>query len=189
MPAGPYHMVNDMDVWLGRDVSLAPGCVLDASKGPVAIDDDATIGANAVLQGPCYIGPGSTIAPLAMIRAGTSIGPVCKVGGEVSVSIFLGYSNKSHDGFMGQTYVGKWANLGAGTTTSNLKNTYGPITLKRGSKEIPTDRRFLGALIGDHTRTAILTRLMAGTYLGFCTMLAGSGIAPRFHAELFVLDR
>ena len=159
---------------------LSPGCVLDASKGPIAIGERATIGANAVIQGPCWIGPGANLAPLSMIRPGASIGAMCKVGGEISASIFLGYSNKSHEGFLGHSYIGKWVNLGAGTTTSNLKNTYGPITLKRGSREMSTGRRLLGALLGDHSKTAILTRLMGGSYIGYCTMLAGSTAAPRF---------
>jgi bifunctional N-acetylglucosamine-1-phosphate-uridyltransferase/glucosamine-1-phosphate-acetyltransferase GlmU-like protein len=102
------------------------------------------------------------------------------VGGEVSNSIVLGYSNKAHDGYLGDSYVGKWVNLGAGTTTSNLKNTYGEITMDMGKEKVPTGRRRLGALIGDHTKTAVLTRLMTGTYVGFCAMLADSGSTPRF---------
>src|SRR2546423_1985529 len=81
-PAGPYHMINAEDVCLGRHVKLGPGCVLDASRGAVVLDDGASVGPNAVLQGPCYIGRNSQISPLACIRAGTSVGPVCKVGGE-----------------------------------------------------------------------------------------------------------
>jgi UDP-N-acetylglucosamine diphosphorylase/glucosamine-1-phosphate N-acetyltransferase len=179
-PAGPYHLVEERDVWLGPGVKLDPGCVLDASKGPVVIGEGAAIGANAVLQGPCYIGPHATISPVAQIRPGTSIGPMCKVGGEVSASIMLGYSNKPHEGFLGHSYVGKWANLGSGTTTSNLKNTYGEISLKLGEHDVPTGRRFLGSLIGDHSKTGILTRLSSGTYIGFSSMLAGSGVAPRY---------
>jgi UDP-N-acetylglucosamine diphosphorylase/glucosamine-1-phosphate N-acetyltransferase len=179
-PSGPFHLVNESNIHLGRDVTLSPGCVLDASRGPIAMAAGATVGSNAVIQGPCYIGPASVIAPLANIRPGVTIGPVCKVGGEVSASIFLGYSNKSHEGFVGHSYLGKWVNLGAGTTTSNMKNTYGPITVKRGNAEIGPPRNFLGALIGDHCKTAIQTRLMGGSYVGFCSMLGGSTAVPRF---------
>ncbi|HET6246975.1 MAG TPA: putative sugar nucleotidyl transferase [Tepidisphaeraceae bacterium] len=179
-PPGPYHLVNEADIRVAPDAILSAGCVLDASKGPIAIAQGATVGFNAVVQGPCWVGPGAVVTPLANIRPGTSIGAMCKVGGEVSATVFLGYCNKSHEGFVGHSYIGKWVNLGAGTTTSNLKNTYGPISLKRGNREIATGRRFLGALIGDHTKTAILTRFMGGSYVGYCAMISTSAAAPRF---------
>jgi len=179
-PAGPYHLVNPDDVHLGPEAAIAPGAVLDASKGPIILEAGVSIGANSVIQGPCCIGENTAIAPLALIRGGTSIGPSCKIGGEVSASIILGNTNKAHDGFLGDSYVGEWVNLGAGTSTSNLKNTYGEITLRIGPQEIKTDRRFLGAMIGDHAKTAIGTRLMTGSYVGFCSMLAGSGLPPKY---------
>jgi UDP-N-acetylglucosamine diphosphorylase/glucosamine-1-phosphate N-acetyltransferase len=177
--AGPHHMLNEQDVWLGPDVTLMPGCVLDASKGAVMIAANAVIGANAVITGPCYIGPYSRIRPLTQLREGTSVGTYCTIGGEVSQSIFLDYSNKAHEGFVGHSYVGKWANLGSGTTTSNLKNTYGEIRAIVAGKEVATGRQFLGAAIGDHAKTGILTRLMSGTYLGFGSMLAMTLPAPK----------
>jgi UDP-N-acetylglucosamine diphosphorylase/glucosamine-1-phosphate N-acetyltransferase len=177
---GPYHLIAEQDVIVSPQAKLSPGVVLDASKGPVVIDDGAMIGANSVLQGPVYIGRYSTIAPLSYIHSGTSIGPLCKIGGEVAASVFLGYSNKVHEGFVGHSYIGEWVNLGAGTTTSNLKNTYGPIKMQIGGKAIETDRRFLGTMIGDHTKTAIGTRLMSGSYIGYCSLLAGSDLPPRF---------
>lgn len=180
LPAGPYHVVNGEEVWLGMGVRLEPGCVLDASHGPVVLGDHACIGANAVLQGPCHVGPYAVVKALALIRPGTSIDEMCRVGGEIAQSIILAYSNKSHEGYMGHSYVGKWVNLGAGTTTSNMKNTYGEISLNLGTRKIPTGRRFLGSLIGDHTKTGIVTKLTTGTYVGFSSTLAGSGIAPRF---------
>jgi UDP-N-acetylglucosamine diphosphorylase / glucose-1-phosphate thymidylyltransferase / UDP-N-acetylgalactosamine diphosphorylase / glucosamine-1-phosphate N-acetyltransferase / galactosamine-1-phosphate N-acetyltransferase len=179
-PGGPYHMVRDDDVWIGKDVRLCPGCVLDASRGPLVIRDNASVGANAVVEGPSYIGPHAVIKPLAHIRPGTTIGAACRVGGEVAESIILGFSNKSHEGFMGHSYVGKWVNIGAGTTTSNLKNTYGEISVQIGGKKVPTGRRFLGALIGEHSKTGILTRLPTGCYIGFASMLTGRGFAPKF---------
>jgi UDP-N-acetylglucosamine diphosphorylase/glucosamine-1-phosphate N-acetyltransferase len=177
---GPFYFINEDEVWLGDEVNLRPGCVVDASRGPVLIDDHVSVGANSVIEGPCHIGRYSVIKPLTHVRPGTSIGMMCKIGGEVSNSIFLGYSNKSHDGFVGDSYVGKWVNLGAGTTTSNMKNTHGEINFRMGSKEIPTGRRFLGAIIGDHAKTSIVTRLQSGAYIGFCSLLAGSSVAPKF---------
>jgi len=178
--AGPFHFVNEEDVWLGDEVKLGPGCVIDASRGPVMIGEHASIGANSVVQGPCFIGPYSGLKPMTLVRAGCSIGTMCRIGGEVSNSIFLGWSNKSHEGFVGDSYIGKWANLGAGTTTSNMKNTHGEIKLKMGTQEIETGRRFLGSIIGDHVKTAIGTKLQAGTYVGFCSLLAGTRTVPKF---------
>lgn len=178
-PAGPHHLVNPEDVWLGADVKLSPGCVLDASKGPIMIGARASIGANAVINGPCAIGSHAKIRPLAFVREGTSIGDGCTIGGEVSHSIFLSHSNKGHEGFVGHSYLGKWVNIGAGTTTSNLKNTYGEIRARIGGVEVPTGRQFLGSVIGDHSKTAALTRLSAGTYIGFSSMVACPGLAPR----------
>ncbi|MGD1277008.1 MAG: putative sugar nucleotidyl transferase [Tepidisphaeraceae bacterium] len=180
LPAGPYHVIGDQNVIVDPQATLGPGVVLDGSKGPVVIEAHAFIGAHSVLCGPCCVGPHSIIAPLSYIREGTSVGPMCKIAGEVSNSIILGYTNKAHYGYLGHSYVGEWVNLGAGTTTSNLKNTYGPIKMHIGKKEIVTDRRFLGSMIGDHVKTAIGTRLMSGTYVGYCSMLAASALPPRF---------
>lgn len=178
--AGPYHCVNDKDIRIANEVTLAPGVVLDASAGPILIDVGATIGANSVIEGPCYIGAGSMVRPLSLVRGGMTIGASCKVGGELAESIIQGNSNKVHDGYLGHSFLGEWVNLGAGTTTSNLKNTYGPISLQIGSREQPTNRMFLGSLIGDYTKAAIGTRLMSGTYLGVSSMVATSAHAPRF---------
>jgi UDP-N-acetylglucosamine diphosphorylase/glucosamine-1-phosphate N-acetyltransferase len=178
--AGPYHMIHDEDVLLATNVTIGAGVVLDASKGAVVIDAGATIGANSVIEGPCHIGAYTSISPLTFIRSGTSIGPGCKIGGEVSNSIIMSNTNKVHYGYLGDSYLGEWVNLGAGTTTSNLKNTYGPIKMRIGPREIATDRRFLGSMIGDHTKTAIGTRLMTGSYVGYCCLLAGSTLPPKF---------
>jgi UDP-N-acetylglucosamine diphosphorylase/glucosamine-1-phosphate N-acetyltransferase len=178
--AGPYHMVRGDDVHVASGVTIEPGVVLDASKGPIVVDTGVNIGANSVLQGPCHIGHHSQVQPLTYIRVGTSIGPGCKIGGEVASSIVMANSNKVHYGYLGDSYLGEWVNLGAGTTTSNLKNTYGAITMRIGPRQIKTDRRFLGAMIGDHTKTAIGTRIMTGSYIGYCSLLAGSDLPPKY---------
>jgi UDP-N-acetylglucosamine diphosphorylase/glucosamine-1-phosphate N-acetyltransferase len=180
-PEGPWHVIEEENVQVAEGVKLQPGVVLDGSKGPVVVDRGASIGANAVLQGPCYVGPHAQVQPLAHVRPGTSIGTMCKVGGEISNSILFGYSNKPHGGYLGDSYIGKWVNLGAGTTTSNLKNTYGEISVTGPEGDVKTGRRNLGSLIGDHVKTAIGSRLMAGTYVGFAAMLAGSDIVPKFN--------
>ncbi len=189
-PAGPWHLLNEPNIRLGQGVKLSPGCVLDGSRGPVILDEGAAIGPNAVLQGPCYIGPYCEIRPLAIIQPGTSLGTMCRVGGEVKNSILFGYSNKAHEGYLGDSYVGKWVNLGAGTTVSNLKNTLGEINARIGLRNLPTGRRKLGVMIGDHVKTAIGTRMMAGSYLGFCCQLAASQILPGFVPSFtFLTDR
>lgn len=179
-PAGAYHTIHDEDLWFGKEIVIQPGVVLNASKGPIVIGDQVTIGANSVLEGPCYIGAHTRLSPLCIIRAGTTIGTMCKIGGEVSNSIIHGFTNKSHYGFIGDSYIGKWVNIGAGTTTSNLKNTYGEIMMHIGSRKIPTGRRFLGSLIGDHAKIAINTDLMAGSYFGFSSHIVTDGYAPQF---------
>ncbi|MFN2316128.1 MAG: transferase, partial [Gemmatimonadales bacterium] len=105
--------------------------------------------------------------------------PVCRVHGEVSSSVFLGYANKSHDGFLGHSVLGHWVNLGAGTITSNLKNTYGEITLAVGGERLPTGRTLLGSLIGDHAKTAIGTLLPTGCVVGAGANLFGAGQVPK----------
>ncbi|MFI5379586.1 MAG: putative sugar nucleotidyl transferase [Tepidisphaerales bacterium] len=179
LPKGPFHVIDDEQVWIGPDANVFPGAVLDGSRGPVAVDHHATIGPNAVLQGPCYIGPYAQVMPLAIVRPGTSIGMMCRVGGEISNTIMFGYSNKVHEGYVGDSYVGKWVNFGAGTTAANLKNTYGEISVATRSGAVKTGRRFLGSLVGDHSKTAVGTRLMPGAYLGFNALVAVSGLAPR----------
>jgi UDP-N-acetylglucosamine diphosphorylase/glucosamine-1-phosphate N-acetyltransferase len=177
---GSAHLINEDDVLIAEGARLGAGCVIDASKGPVALGAGSLIGANAVVQGPCFIGAQTEVMPVSLIRPGTSIGPGCKIGGEVARAIIIGYSNKAHEGYLGDSYIGEWVNLGAGTMTSNLKNTYGGIGMYMGAEEIDTGRRFLGSIIGDHTKTAIGTRFMSGSYVGHCAMIATSAHAPRF---------
>ncbi len=178
--SGPFHLINEANICLSPTTKLHPGVVLDAAKGPIMLAEQVTIGANSVIQGPCFIGPGAEVRPLSLLRGGCSIGTMSKVGGEIANSIILGWSNKAHDGYLGDSYLGKWVNFGAGTTVSNLKNTYGEIHMRRSGRTISTGRHFLGAMVGDHTKTAIGTRLMAGSYLGFCTMIGVDDFAPAF---------
>ena len=148
------------------------GAVLDTTDGPIHVAAGAIIHGAAYVQGPSVIGGGCAILPQAAIRAGSSIGPTCKVGGEVEGSILFGFSNKQHHGYLGHSVVGSWVNLGAGTTTSDLKSTYGTIsTVAPGDPDhrVDTGRQFLGAVIGDHAKTAIDTGISAGTAVGVCS--------------------
>jgi UDP-N-acetylglucosamine diphosphorylase/glucosamine-1-phosphate N-acetyltransferase len=143
---------------------IEPHVVLDASAGPIMIHAGSHVRAFTRINGPCYIGRGVNV--LGGEITACSVGDVSKVRGEMSNTIFVGHSNKGHDGFVGHSYLGRWVNLGAGTTTSNLKNTYGTVSLwtPRGIRE--TGMQFLGTLFGDHAKTGIGLRLTTGTVLG-----------------------
>ncbi|MFI4917597.1 MAG: putative sugar nucleotidyl transferase [Phycisphaerales bacterium JB060] len=179
------HMAPAKGVVVREGARVAESAVLDASSGAIVIGENATVGHHAVVIGPAYVGPGSTIVEHATIRPNTAIGPVCKVGGEATGVIFQGYANKAHEGFLGDSYVGMWCNLGAGTTNSNLLNTYGPVVVDRQR----TGETFLGCVLGDHVKTAISTRIMTGAVVGTGTMWAAtSPIAGRVGAMRWVTD-
>jgi UDP-N-acetylglucosamine diphosphorylase / glucose-1-phosphate thymidylyltransferase / UDP-N-acetylgalactosamine diphosphorylase / glucosamine-1-phosphate N-acetyltransferase / galactosamine-1-phosphate N-acetyltransferase len=154
--------------------------VLDSTHGPVVVDRDAHVGSHAVLQGPVYVGPGTIVAPGALLKARTVLGPRCRAAGEIGATIFHGESNKAHDGHLGDAIVGRWVNLGAGTVNSNLLNTYGEVSM-RVEPDAPierTGRQFMGCIVGDHVKTAIGTRIMTGTTLGTGGMIACSAPPP-----------
>ncbi len=158
--------------------TVEPGVVFDVRNGPVILDRGAEVRHGTRLEGPTYVGPGTRV--LGGEIRGSVIGPVCRVRGEVSESVFLGYANKAHDGFVGHSVVGRWANLGAGTITSNLKNTYGPVRLEVAGERIDTGRMNVGTLFGDHAKTAIGTLLSTGTVVGAGASVHGPGPAPRW---------
>jgi UDP-N-acetylglucosamine diphosphorylase/glucosamine-1-phosphate N-acetyltransferase len=151
---------------------IEPHVVLDASAGPILIQPGAHIHAFTRINGPCYIGRAVTI--MGGDISGCSIGDVCKVRGELSNTVFAGYANKGHDGFVGHSYIGRWVNLGAGTITSNLKNTYGTVALWTPGGIRDTKMQFLGTLFGDHVKTGIGLRLTTGTVLGAGANVYGS---------------
>lgn len=180
VPTGKATIIGQHPVEVHRDADIKPNVVLDAELGPVAIHEQAVIRPNAVICGPCSIGRGSTISDGALIKPNTVIGPMCKVGGEVGGTIFQGYSNKAHLGFLGDSWIGKWVNFGAGTTNSNLLNTYGEVAM-RLSPEGPvhkTGQTFLGAFVGDHVKLSINTRLMTGSVIGTGSMIATTAAPP-----------
>ena len=156
---------------------IEPHVVFDATAGPILVETGAHIHAFTRINGPCRIGANATI--MGGDITGCSIGPVSKVRGEISGSIVLGYSNKGHEGFVGNSYLGRWVNLGAGTTTSNLKNTYGEVSLWTPSGVRRTGMQFLGTLFGDHVKTGIGTRLTTGTVLGAAANVFGSAMPPK----------
>ena len=175
----PAHsaVLGEYPVCLLGGAVIEPHVVFDATAGPILVDRKATVQAFTRLTGPCYVGRGTTITG-GDIR-GSAIGAVCKVRGEVSSSIFVGYANKGHEGFVGHSCIGEWANLGAGTTTSNLKNTYGAVSLHTPFGVRETGMQFLGTLFGDHAKTGIGLRLTTGTILGAGANIYGSAMPAK----------
>ncbi len=175
------HLIGPSEqVCIEADAVLSPGVVVDAENGPVWIDRGAKVMANSVIKGPVYIGKNSTIKIAAKIYENTTIGPVCKVGGEVEGSIILSYSNKQHDGFLGHAYLGSWVNLGADTNNSDLKNNYGTIKVFLNGRPVDTGERFVGLMMGDHSKSAINAMFNTGTVVGVCCNIFGTGMPPKF---------
>ena len=166
-------------IFIGTGARISAGVVIDAGSGPIVIAEGALIGANAVIEGPCYIGPKTQIKPLAHVR-GSSFGEECRVGGEVSVSIIQGFTNKQHGGFLGHSYLGSWCNLGSGTETSNLKNNYSPVKVQVGERLVDSGELFVGLTMGDHSKTAIGSVFNTGTMVGVGCNIFGADFPPRF---------
>lgn len=156
---------------------IEPQVIFDASAGPIYVGAGTTVHAFTRLVGPCYVGRNSTV--LGDRISVCSIGDHCKVRGEMSNTIMIGYANKGHDGFVGHSYMGRWVNLGAGTITSNLKNTYGPVTLWTPTGMRDTGMQFLGTMFGDHAKTGIGTCLTTGTVLGAAANVYGAQTPPK----------
>lgn len=173
---------NPENTFIGEQVTIEPGSTLIAKEGPVILQDGATVEAGSILRGPVVVGEHATVKMAARIYGGTTIGPVCKVGGEVSNCIFHSYSNKGHDGFTGNSIFGQWVNLGADTNTSNLKNNYSTVRLAdwNTKQEIETEVQFLGTVMGDHSKTAINTMLNTGTVCGVSSNIFMSGFPPKY---------
>lgn len=164
---------------VGRDARVEPCVFIDCREGPVIIAAGAVVHAHSSIHGPAVIGRQTHLFE-ARIREGTSLGPVCRVGGEVEESIIHGHSNKYHAGFLGHSYVGEWVNLGAGTNNSDLKNDYSTVALYVNGKPMDTGSIKVGAFIGDHTKTSIGTLLNTGTVVGImCNLVAGASVLPK----------
>ncbi|MBL7999547.1 MAG: hypothetical protein JNL32_13040 [Candidatus Kapabacteria bacterium] len=175
--AGVFAL-DSSNIYVGDTASIAPLVVLDASAGPIIIGENVTVIAHSTIIGPCYIGDGTIVKAGAKIYGNTIIGERCKVGGEIENSIIHAYSNKQHEGFLGHSYIGEWVNLGADTNTSDLKNTYGSISIKQRGVQRNTQRMFLGLLCGDHTKSGIDTMFNTGTVTGIHANVFGSGYSP-----------
>jgi len=155
--------------------------VLNAQNGPIYIGKNATISEGSVVVGPFALGEGATVNWGSKMRMNTTIGPFCKVGGEVSNSVLFAHSNKAHDGFLGNSVLGEWCNLGANTNNSNLKNDYTNVKLFDYATHTLTDTKqlFCGLFVGDFTKSGIGTLFNTGTVVGVNTNVFGAGFQPK----------
>jgi UDP-N-acetylglucosamine diphosphorylase / glucose-1-phosphate thymidylyltransferase / UDP-N-acetylgalactosamine diphosphorylase / glucosamine-1-phosphate N-acetyltransferase / galactosamine-1-phosphate N-acetyltransferase len=176
VPVGSLVLGDAADV-IVRGAAVEPGVVFDVRQGAVVLEPGVEVRHGTRLEGPVFVGARSKVLG-GFIRASV-IGPDCRVHGEITASVFLGFANKSHDGFVGHSVVGHWVNLGALTTTSNLKNTYGPVRLEVDGGTLDTGRQNLGTLFGDHAKTAIGTMLATGTVIGAGANVFGPPTPPK----------
>jgi UDP-N-acetylglucosamine diphosphorylase/glucosamine-1-phosphate N-acetyltransferase len=182
-PGPMVHIMGKERLRLGKGVRLGPGVVVDATAGPVIVEDAVRVMPNTSLEGPLHIGRGSIIKMGAKIYGQTTIGPVCKVGGEVAESIIHGYSNKQHEGFVGHSYLGEWVNIGAGTDTSDMKNNYSTVRVHIDGESVDSGEQFIGLFMGDHSKSGIGTVFGTGTVVGVCCNVYGAGYPPKFIAS------
>lgn len=167
------------DIYISEQTEIDPYVVIDARNGPVSIDRDVHIQSFTRIEGPCHIAQGSRIFR-ALIHEGTTIGPHCRVGGEIEASILHGLVNKYHEGFLGHSYICPWVNLGAVTTTSDLKSDYSSVTVPLQGELIDSGSVKVGSFVGDHTKTAIDSMFNTGSAIGVMTMvLPGGRLLPR----------
>lgn len=155
---------------------------LNASEGPIYIDEGAEIMEGALIRGPFYLGKNSVVKMGAKIYGATTIGPQCKVGGEVNNVVMFANSNKGHEGFIGNAVIAEWCNIGAGTNNSNLKNTYDIVKLWNYSQKsfVNTDLQFCGLIMGDHSKCGINTMFNTGTVIGISANIFGTGFQRNF---------
>ncbi len=178
---GNNHVICKDKVFLEEDIK-ANNIVLNAQYGPIYIEKGVKIMEGSVIRGPVSIGKNTTLNIGSKIYGGTTIATFCKVGGEIFNSVIFSYSNKVHDGFLGNSVLGEWCNLGAGTNISNLRNDYQKVTIWNYEKKIffPTDLQFIGIIMGDHSKSAINTQFNTATIVGVSDSIFGYGFPPRY---------
>jgi UDP-N-acetylglucosamine diphosphorylase/glucosamine-1-phosphate N-acetyltransferase len=182
-----FALIGPADrLWIEPSAKIDPLVVVDTTNGPVVVDRNAHIGSFTRLDGPCHVGAGTQVLG-AKIRGGTTLGPCCRIGGEIEASIVQGFSNKYHDGFLGHSYVGEWVNIGAGAQTSDLRNDYGEIIMTVGGRQVPTGRTKVGSFIGDHVKIGLGALLNTGSNIGaFAGLLPAGKLLPR-HVPSFCM--
>lgn len=175
---GTNHCTNMGSIFVEEGASIEH-CILNATEGPIYIGKNAVVMEGSILRGPVAIGESAIIKMGTKIYGGTTIGPYCMAGGEIKNSILTAHSNKAHDGYLGDSIIGAWCNLGAGTSNSNVKNTAAGIRLQSYGKEVNAGNKF-GLIMGDYSRAAINTAFNTGTVVGVCCNVFSNGLTPKF---------
>lgn len=196
-PFNGLSWIGEPHLAIGTDVHIEPGVVFDFTSGPIWLDRGVVIRAFTRLAGPSYIGRGTTL--LGGTFTAVTAGPLCKLRGEMEESVVLGYSNKAHDGFFGHAYIGRWVNLGALTTNSDLKNNYSNVRIWTPQGDANTGERKIGSFLGDHVKTGIGCLLSTGTVIGTGSNLFGPEMPAKYvppfcwgnrsHVTSYDLDR
>jgi UDP-N-acetylglucosamine diphosphorylase/glucosamine-1-phosphate N-acetyltransferase len=160
-------------VFARENVTLAASAVFHTKGGPIVLENDVEVADFAYLVGPVHVGPRARIIERASLKEHVCVGETCKIGGELEASVIEGFTNKQHHGFLGHSWVGSWVNLGAGTSNSDLKNSYGEVRLEYPRRRVDTGMQFMGCVIGDFAKTAINTSIFTGKIIGVSSMLYG----------------
>jgi len=168
--------MNPSDVFLEEGATVKH-CILNALNGPIYLGKNSEVMEGSMIRGPFALGEGSVVKMGAKIYGATTLGPWCMGGGEIKNSVMFGFSNKAHDGYLGDSVIGEWCNLGAGTSNSNLKNNAGKVRLWTPNGKLEAGIK-CGVLMGDYSRTAINTSINTGTVIGACCNVFGNGLTP-----------
>lgn len=180
----PEHVIaaGKENIFIEEGAKIYPGCIINAEAGPIYIGKDAEVLEGTMMRGPIALCDHSVVKMGAKLYTGTTIGPGCKVGGEINNVVFFANSNKAHDGYLGNAVIGEWCNLGADTNCSNLKNNYDQVKIwnEHTNRSINTGLTFCGLLMGDHSKCAINTSFNTGTVVGVSSNIFGSGFPEKF---------
>ncbi|MDR1974802.1 MAG: GlmU family protein [Bacteroidales bacterium] len=180
------RVIGAENIFVEKNVK-AENAIFNAEEGPIYIGKDVHIMDGAIIRGPVALCDSALVRMGARVYNDTTIGPFCKVGGEIQNTVFIGYSNKAHDGYLGNSVIGEWCNIGAGTNSSNLKNDYSEVRIWNYAAEtfLETGQMFCGLFMGDHSKAAINTSFNTGTVVGICSNVFGAGF-PRQYIPSFM---
>lgn len=176
--SGTNGLTSPENIFL-EDGAQLEHCIINASAGPVYIGRGAIIMEGCMIRGPFAAGEGSVLKMGTKIYGATATGPYCTAGGEIKNTIMMGYSNKAHDGYLGDSVIGEWCNLGAGTSGSNVRNDASDVYVDMGNKKFTAGLK-CGLLMGDYSRCAINTSFNTGTFAGIASSIFGTGLTPKY---------